>query len=76
MPDDALALWLHGLLPLWIAAGFVDWCCRRDGRSDPPGPVQEPTPAVLAIVAHEATTWVEPRFVFGRPAGAAGGQVS
>lgn len=25
-------LWLHLLLPLWLLAGFADWCCHRQQR--------------------------------------------
>lgn len=95
MVGDALVLWLYGVLPLWIAAGFVDWWCHRRtaiehnsgwresafhcalfaqmGAATLMTLLLEPTPAVLAIlaaaiVAHEATTWLELRFVVGRRA--------
>jgi len=37
MPPEPLAAlieeaWLHLLLPLWLLAGFADWCCHRVQR--------------------------------------------
>jgi hypothetical protein len=93
MADCAFTLWLYGVLPMWIAAGFADWCCHRltsiertsgwresafhlvmfvqTGSAALLALVLETTPAVLAtmaafIAAHEATTWLELRFVVDR----------
>ncbi|RCW70342.1 hypothetical protein [Pseudorhodoferax soli] len=39
--NPALALWMVVVLPLWVAAGFLDWCCHRRTAIERTGGVRE-----------------------------------
>lgn len=93
MADTALAVLMYAAIPLWIAAGFVDWLCHRATRIQETAGLPENLMhwlmfaqvgagllmvafleinglvlvAMLAVfVLHEATVYVELRYVVGR----------